>query len=223
MRSQYIQTFKPFLVIILVTGVSGPLLAQKASDFYSLSARPSSGIGFRVGLNYSTPSVTAAVVKPPFFTSHLGGVEPQFGYYLGGFLYKDLARDRLTFRLDATLQMKSARAAYNGNTVFNATYYYLGVSPLIGLRLTDRLTIYTGPDVNVQITRGKSWGKGYPLELGINARVTYSFGRFGVEAGYFRGFTRIDRFEAGGISGGPVINDIYNQHVQTGINYRLGQ
>jgi hypothetical protein len=119
--------------------------------------------------------------------------------------------------------MKSARAAYNGNTVFNATYYYLGVSPLIGLRLTDRLTIYTGPDVNVQIARGKSWGKGYPLELGINARVAYSFGRFGVEAGYFRGFTRIDRFEAGDISGGPVINDIYNQHVQTGINYRLGQ
>ena len=214
---------KSFWTIVLVVGIAGSAQAQKASDFYSLSTRPRSGIGFRVGLNYSTPSVTAAVARPPLITSYLGGVEPQFGYYLGGFLYKDFSRDRLTFRLDATIQMKAARAAYNGNTVFNAAYYYLGITPLIGLRLTDKLTIYTGPDVNLQVSRGKSWGKGYPLELGVNARLTYSFGRFGAEVGYFRGFTRIDRFEAGGLPGGPAINDIYNQHVQAGLNYRLSQ
>lgn len=162
-------------------------------------------------------------VRPPFVTSYLGGVEPQFGYYLGGFLYKDLTPNRLTFRLDATIQMKSARAANNGKTVFNASYYYLGITPLIGLRLTDRLTIYTGPEGSLQVAKGKSWGKGYPFELGVHARLTYDFGRFGAELGYFRGFTRIDRFEIGGIPGGPGTNDIYNQHVQAGLIYRLGQ
>ncbi|GAB3785788.1 hypothetical protein GCM10028818_48020 [Spirosoma horti] len=174
-------------------------------------------------MNYSTPSVTATPVRPPFITSYLSGVEPQFGYYLGGYLYKDLTPDRLTFRLDATIQMKSARAAYNGKTVFNASYYYLGITPLIGLRLTDRLTIYTGLEGSLQVARGKSWGKGYPLELGVTARLTYDFGRFGAELGYFRGFTRIDRFEIGSIPGSPATNDIYNQHVLVGLTYRLGQ
>jgi hypothetical protein len=223
MKNGYRPRAKSLWAILLVAGMSGPSVAQKASDFYRLPTRPSSGIGFRVGLNYSTPSVTAAVVKSTMFTTFLGGVEPQFGYYLGGYLYKDLTPDRLTFRLDATIQMKSARAADNGKTVFNASYYYLGITPLIGLRLTDRLTIYTGPEGSLQVAKGKSWGKGYPFELGVNARLTYDFGRFGAELGYFRGFTRIDRFEIGGIPGGPATNDIYNQHVLAGLTYRLSQ
>ncbi|AUD01521.1 hypothetical protein [Spirosoma pollinicola] len=202
------------------------VFAQPDADFYKSTARqPTSGVGFRVGLNYSKPAVTSAVVvaSPSTATSYLGGVEPQFGYYIGAYLYHDLRPNQFTFRLDATVQAQVARAAYNGKTVANPSYYYLGMTPLVGLHLTNNLTIYTGPEVNLQVARRGSWGKGYPLEVGVNMRFTYSFGRFGAEVGYFRGFTKIDRFELYNLPGGPAINDIYNQNMQAGILYKLGR
>ncbi|GAB3028900.1 hypothetical protein [Spirosoma pulveris] len=206
----------------MTVGLFGKIYAQTEAEFYQQSSRVNSGIGFRVGINYSVPAVTAAVVPTSnsLSTSYLEGVESKFGYYIGGYLYKNIARDQLILRLDATMQMKALRAAYNNKTVANPTYYYLGVTPLIGLHLTNRLIVYTGPEINLQVARQTVWGKGAPLEVGTALRLTYKISRFALEVGYFRGFTKIDRFEIYNLPGGPGINDIYNQNVQIGLTYQ---
>lgn len=212
-------------VIAIFMGISTPwaVFAQGGSVFYRQSYQGDSGIGFKGGVNYSFPTVTAAVVSSSLATSFLGGVQPRYGYYIGGFMYKDLAPDQLTFRLDATLQMKGIGSGYQGKTVLRARYYYVGLSPLIGVHLHKNLTVYMGMEANVLLAKQNPWGKTYPFEIGTTLHVAYTLGAFSVEAGYFRGFTKLDRFELYNQPGGPAINDFYNQNIQLGLLYNWGK
>lgn len=209
-------------MFLVIGSLYGETYAQKGTEFYQEPSRVSSGIGFRVGINYSVPAVTAAVmpVSGSLTTSYLEGVESKFGYYIGGYVYKYILPNQLAFRLDATMQMKALRAAFNSRTVANASYYYLGLTPLIGLHLTNRLIVYTGPEINLQVANQTPWGKGAPLEIGTTVRFTYTINKLAAEMSYFRGFTKTDRFEIYNLPGGPGINDIYNQNVQIGLIYQ---
>lgn len=207
------------LFVLLALYTPWACFAQGVSDFYRQSYPSKSGIGFRSGLNYSFPNLTAAVVQSPNATSFLGGVVPRYGYYIGGFLYKDLSPTQLTFRLDATLQMKGVGGIYMNKIVHRARYYYAGISPMIGVNLTNKLTIYTGVEANLLIANQNPWGKTYPFELGTSLRLTYNFGLFRTEIGYSRGFNKFDRFELNNLPGGPVRNDFFNQNIQVGVLY----
>lgn len=215
---------RTLLVVVICVAVSLPWIgfSQGVSDFYRQSYPSRSSIGFRAGVNYSFPAVTAAVVRAPLATSFLGGIEPRYGYYVGGFLTKNITSTPLTFRLDATLQMKAVGSSYLGNIVRRSRYVYMGLSPQLGVNLTNKLTVYSGLEANLLVDRQNSWGPAYPLEIGTALRFAYTFGAFRVEAGYFRGFNKFDRFELYGFPGGPGINDFYNQNLQVGLLYNLG-
>lgn len=208
------------LFVLLTFYTPWVCFAQGVSDFYRQSYPSKSGIGFRSGLNYSFPNITAAVVQSPNATSYLGGITPRYGYYIGGFFYKNLAPTQLIFRVDATLQMKGVGSRYLGKLVRKSRYYYAGLSPLIGVNLTNRLMAYTGIEANLLIARQNQWNdKSYPIELGTTIRFTYNFGSFKAEIGYSRGFNKFDRFELYNLPGGPSINDFYNQNIQVGVIY----
>lgn len=212
---------RPYLLaILLVLFTPWASFAQGVKGYYQPEYPTQSGIGFRAGTNYSFSTVTSAVVSNSAITSYLGGVTPRFGYYVGGFLYKDLAPARLTFRLDATLQMKGIGGSYMGKIVRKGRYYYAGLSPQIGVRLTDKLTVYSGVEANLLLAKQNSWGATYPFEIGSNLRVVHTFGTFRVEVGYFRGFNKVDRLELQTqLPGGSAINDFYNQNLQIGLLY----
>ncbi|WP_461127336.1 hypothetical protein [Spirosoma aerophilum] len=195
--------------------------AQQITDFYQKPNQSSKSIGYRAGVNYSIPTVTAAVVSNSLTTSYLAGVNPQLGFFLGGFYLKELLPDRLTFRVDATLQMKGTEAMYNGKPVKKSRYYSLGLTPMVGIHLTNKLIAYTGIEANWQAGRQNAWGKGHPFEVGTTLRFTYPIKEVKVEIGYFKGFTRFDTFEAYNFAGGPAINAFYNQNLQVGILFNL--
>lgn len=213
-------------VFLVTLSLYGETYAQTETEFYSKN-QPArrGGIGFRVGTNYSSPTVTTAVDKRTNTTTSLAGVTPRFGYYISGFTYKDLVPNQVLFRLDATMQMKGVGAEYNGTPTVKASYYYLGLSPQIGLQLTNQFTVYVGAEANTLISKVNPWGKTYPFEFGGVLRFAYQVGNYGLEAGYFKGFTRYDSFETINLPGpkGLSSNDFYNQTLQVGLFYKLSR
>lgn len=203
---------RAFVILVILTPWTA--IAQGVTDFYQLKPGTGRNSGLRAGINYSIPVVTPKVGPRPF---QLVGVIPSYGFYIGESYYRYLLPDQLLFRLDATFQQKNAGAGVNGKLMNNANYYYIGITPLIGLHLTDNLLVYTGFDANLLIGKYRPWGKGYPFEVGTSFRINYLVGRFGLEVNYFRGFTRFDRFELPAVPG--EYNDFYNQSIQVGLLY----
>lgn len=213
------------LIIFFISCTPCAVFAQGVQEFYQTTKPLSHGIGFRAGTNYSYPTVTAAVDRRTNTTTTLLGVTPRFGYYISGFTYKDLIPNKVSFRLDATLQMKGVGAEYNGKATVKANYYYFGLSPQIGLQLANHLTIYVGAEANTLLGKMNPWGKTYPLEVGGLIRFAYQFGHYGLEAGYFKGFTKYDSFETINLPGPTSLssNNFYNQNIQLGLFYKLSR
>lgn len=216
---------KVIKVLLVILSLYGEAYAQEAEFYSKNQTARRSGIGFRVGTNYSSPTVTTAVDKRTNTTTTLAGVIPRFGYYISGFTYKDLIPNQVLFRLDATLQMKGVGAEYNGIPTVKASYYYFGLSPQVGLQLTNQFTVYVGAEANTLISKANPWGKTYPLEFGGSIRFTYQIGHYGLEAGYFKGFTKYDSFVTSNLPGsaGSSNNDFYNQNIQLGLFYKLSR
>lgn len=213
------------LNIFFISCIPCAVFAQGIQEFYQTTKPSSHGIGLRIGTNYSYPTVTAAVDRRTNTTTTLIGVTPRFGYYVSGFTYKDIIPNQLSFRLDATLQMKGVGAEYNGRATVKANYYYFGLSPQIGLRLANHFTVYVGAEANTLISKMNPWGKTYPLEFGGLIRFAYQIGNYGLEASYFKGFTKYDSFIVSNLPGpaGSSNNDFYNQNIQLGIFYKLSR
>jgi len=173
------------------------------------------GTAFRAGMNYSSPMVTAVVATP---TLYVMGVTPGYGFYLGEFFYKDLIADKLMLRVDATFQAKGSTINdINGRSLGHADYFYLGLTPQLGLHLANKLTAFTGVEVNKLVATKKSWGAvGTSFELGTTIRLNYRIRQFAAELSYFRAFTRFDRLD--GIQP-EKYNDFYNKNVQFGLIY----
>lgn len=137
-------------------------------------------------------------------------------------MHRDLVSDQVSFRLDATMQMKGVGSEYNGRATVKASYYYLGLSPQIGLRFSEQFSVWLGAEANRLLSSVHAWGKTYPFEFGGLARLSYQIGQFGLETSYCKGFTKYDSLETISLPGGPSTNDFYNQTIQLGIFYRLG-
>ena len=224
MCSKFVKCMKKYATsfFLVYFNFSCAVLAQEKLKFYIKQHQSSTGIGFRGGINYSISTVTSDEVNPQSILSFLGGVRPQTGYYIGGFYYKDLSPNQLTFRMEATLQRKGVNSvSQNGVLIKKANYYFLGFIPILGLHLLDRFVVYTGPELNILLTKHDAWGNSYPVEIGALVRFQYTIRRMGIEGSYFRGFTRYDRLEGGYILGGPSVHDFYNQNFQVGITYNL--
>ena len=205
----------------LYLGVPCALFSQGTPDFYKAERQSGSGLGFRVGLNHSVATVTQYYLNSATFTSTLGGVKAKNGIYVGGFYYKDLPANRLGYRMEANLQMKQTGFVdAQGKPVYTAHYYYLGLTPLLSLHLLNKLTVHTGPEINVLFAKTSAIGKGYPLEAGATVRVSWSFGNLGAEISYFKGFTTYDQKEVSVITGYSN-HDFYNQNAQIGLIYYL--
>lgn len=208
------------VLFYLYMGVPCALFAQGTPDFYKANPQAGSGLGFRLGLNHSVATVTQYYMNSSTFTSTLGGVKARNGIYMGGFYYKDLTTNRLGYRIEANLQMKQTGFAdAQGKPVYTAHYYYAGLTPLLSLHLLNRLTIHTGPEINVLFAKTRAVGKGYPLEAGATVRVSWSFSNLGAEISYFRGFTTYDQKEVNAL--GYSNHDFYNQNTQVGLIYHL--
>ncbi|GAB4036176.1 hypothetical protein [Spirosoma gilvum] len=199
--------------------------AQADSAFYRPFVRDYStiGIGFRGGVNYSISTIVATEVGSPSPIPFIAGIVPQYGYYLGGSIYKNFSTKLFSLRLDATLQIKGFGSEYNGQIIVKAKYYYLGLAPLVGFHLTPKLSVFTGPEANLQLLRKDTYPftSGYPLEIGTILRLSYAFGQFRAEAGYFRAFTPMDQSTAFRFPGSSAKNNFYNQNIQFGLLFDL--
>lgn len=187
------------------------IFAQGTTDFYDNQKPRLNGIVFRTGVNYS---ITRYSTTP---NVQLGNLEPRAGLYIGSFYYKDLAVNGLVFRADAIFQARQLGGVdKRGLSVRESKYYYVGISPLLGLRLATHLTAFVGPELNVQIGRNDTFGRGQPIEVGAITRVVYAFRKIGVECSYFRGFSPYEQFTLFGDK-----FDFYNQNWQIGITHTL--
>ena len=208
------------LLLLFFVGVPWAVFAQGTPGFYKPGRQAGSGLGFRAGLNHSVATVTQYYLNSATFTTTLGGVKARNGLYVSGFYYKDLLTNQVAYRMETNLQLKQTGFVdAQGKPVYTARYYYVGLTPLLGLHLSNKLTVYTGPEINVLLAKAQAVGKGYPLEIGITARLAYSFGNLGAEISYFRGFTKYDRLGDGGVTGTMYHHDFYNQNTQIGLVY----
>lgn len=211
----------------MITVIPWATYAQGITDFYRKPNLSISkiGIGFRGGINYSIPTIVASEVGNPLPVPYMAGLVPRFGYYLGGHIYKELPSNQLILRIDITLQMKEVGASDKGRIFIKTKYYSLGVTPLVGLHITKKLTVFTGVEASIQLARDNPYPftSGYLLEIGTTLRFNYSLGRFGAEIGYFRGFTPIDQSYAFRLPGSSATNNFYNQNLQAGLVFRLNR
>ncbi len=201
-----------FCLLLCCLIVPWAVLAQGTTDFYTTQSQKSSGIGFRTGINYST---TRYSTEP---NTQLGYLKPRAGFYVGSFYYKDLSVRGLAFRTDASIQERAVGRINNNNvSVKESKYYHLGITPQIGLRLARNLTAYAGPEVNLLIGKTDAFGNGYPIEVGATTRFSYKLKQVGIEAGYFRSFTKYEVYNS--VFGVPF--NFYNQNWQIGVTYNL--
>ena len=201
-------------------GIHWATYTQGNTDFYQKKYQSKNELGLRAGVNYSLSTVTNYYVNSSILITSLGGVRPKTGFYIGSTYSRDLATERILFRLDATLQMKGSNSVdLNGKSVYNARYYYLGLSPQIGLHITPKLTLTTGLETNLLVAKQMAWGSGSPLEIGTVLRATYALGPFKAEVGYVRAFNRYDQLVGPPQPGGPSRFDFYNQNWQVGLIY----
>lgn len=119
---------------------------------------------------------------------NLRGVAPRSSFYGGGFYQHALSR-RLAYRIELNYQQKGIdNQDFDGNTLFQQKFHYVGVTPLIGLTPISGLSLFVGPEANVYLGKGTQDRNFAPIELGMSGRISYRYKWIGVEAGYFKSF-----------------------------------
>ncbi|MBC3795132.1 outer membrane beta-barrel protein [Spirosoma utsteinense] len=138
-------------------------------------------------LNYSLPSVS------------LAGVAPRNSFY-GGVFYQHALSRWIAYRIELNYQQKGIQNQdFDGNTLFQQKFHYVGVTPLIGITPVSGLGLFVGPEANVYF--GKSaWSEHASLvELGISGRASYRYKWIGVDVGYFKSFNEYTHVDLGNI------------------------
>jgi|GEM_PF-2769375 len=205
-------------VCSVITFTSFGLKAQGVKDFYTIQPESPNHFAIRAGANYSITTVSATLTP---FTTHLMGVTPKTGFYVGGTYFKNIVSDKLSFRLDATFQNKGVASTYNGQLARTSSYYYLGVTPSLGLAIAKNVTMYAGVEVNQQIRSLNPWGEGSPVEFGTSIRANYALGRWRAEVSYFKGLTKYNQLDLTTL--GATKFYFFNQNVQAGLLYTIGR
>ena len=129
--------------------------------------------------------------------STIGGVYKSQGIasrstFYGGTFYQQSLNRWLVYRLELNYQQKGLEYRdQNDKVSFQQRLHYVGLTPLIGISPLTNLSVFIGPEAN-QLVKNS-----YPsptneiksIELGLTARVSYTYKWIGLEAGYFKGFT----------------------------------
>jgi hypothetical protein len=160
-----------------------------------------------------TPTTTYAIGLPDF--------DPKPGFYVG-LTYEHQLSTLLTTELEFTYQQKGyiIRVPYVNSESIN-TYRYLGITPMLGIRLIKNLRFLLGPQVNLLVNKSTRGLETQPLtdancrlEVGLVGRVSYQFNRVGLTAGYFKGLKAYYK---------PDFYHLTNQNWQLGLFYQLNK
>jgi hypothetical protein len=196
------------IAILFISVLVGnlPALAQSANRF-----------SIQAGYLYSTSTFTQTTT----FAIGLPNFDPKPGFY-AGLTYEHQLSTLLTSGLELTYQQKGyiSRIPYVNPASIN-TYRYLGITPMLGIRLIKNLRILLGPEVNLLVNKSTRGLETQPLtdanrrlEVGLVGRASYQFNRVGLTAGYFKGLTAYYK---------PDFYYLTNQNWQLGLFYQLNK
>ncbi|MBD2705787.1 PorT family protein [Spirosoma sp. BT702] len=119
------------------------------------------------------------------------GIAPRSTFYGGGFYQQSLNR-WLVFRLELNYQQKGLEYLdQNVKPTVQQRLHYVGLTPLIGINPLPNLSVLIGPEGN-QLVKDSSpspTNEIKSIELGLTARISYTYKWIGLEAGYFKAFT----------------------------------
>ena len=128
---------------------------------------------------------------------NLRGVGPRSSFYGGAFYQHALSR-WIAYRIEINYQQKGiTNQDFDGNTLFQQRFHYVGATPLIGFTPVSGLSLFVGPEVNFHLGKGAQSKNFAPVELGISSRVSYRYKWIGVEVGYFKSFNEYTHDDLG--------------------------
>jgi hypothetical protein len=198
---------KSITILLISTLISNiPALSQSINRF-------SIQTGYLYSTSTLTPTTTYAIGLPDF--------DPKPGFYVG-LTYEHQLSTLLTTELEFTYQQKGyiIRVPYVNSESIN-TYRYLGITPMLGIRLIKNLRFLLGPQVNLLVNKSTRGLETKPLtdancrlEVGLMGRVSYQFSRVGLTAGYFKGLKAYYK---------PDFYYLTNQNWQLGLFYQLNK
>lgn len=178
-------------------------------------AQPANRFSIQAGYLYSTSALT----RTSTVLIGLSNFDPKPGFY-AGLTYEHQVSTWLTSQVEFRYQQKGyvSRLPFVDQAWAN-TYRYLGIAPMIGVKLVKNLRLLIGPQVNVLVNKSVSGletqsqtDANRRFELGLMGRASYQFNRVGLTAGYFNGLTAYSK------------TDVYyltNQNWQAGLLYQL--
>lgn len=181
----------------------------------SLLAHTQNGItyGIRAGYLHSLTHVKKTASNTPF---NIIGLASKPGFYLGGYLTKETSGAFL-WLIDLNYQNKGQFSNdIAGSVKIKNSYHYLGATPMVGLKLSRRLSAAVGPEVNFLIGKKSAWSEASAIEVGVTGRLFYRWNRLGLQAGYFRAINKYD-----GRSFNSFGFDFINSNLQVGLMYDL--
>lgn len=150
--------------------------------------------GLRAGYLRASTQQTSSV-----FNVNLRGVAPRSSFYGGGFYQHALSR-WIVYRIELNYQQKGIdNQDFDGNTLFQQKFHYVGVTPLIGITPLSGLSLLVGPEANVYLGKGTQGRSFAPVELGVSGRIAYRYKWIGVEGGYFKSFNEYARDDFGSV------------------------
>lgn len=191
------------LISVLISNT--PVLSQSTDRF-----------SIQVGYLHSASTLTwtsSVLIAPPNF-------DPKPGFYVG-LTHEHQLSSLLNSQLELTYQQKGyiGRISYVDQESIN-TYRYLGITPMVGVRLIRNFRFLIGPQLNLLVNKSTSGSETQPLlatdrnrrlELGLLGRLSYQFNRVGLTTSYFKGLTAyyIDSYY------------LTSQNWQLGLSYQL--
>jgi hypothetical protein len=155
---------------------------------------------------------TSALIRTSNALIGLPEVTPKPGFYVG-LTYQHQLSTRLTGALELTYQHKGYVGRSPSFTSTNP-YAYLGLTPMLGIKVVRNLRLSAGPQGNVLVNRTASGNERKKVEFGLLGRVSYQLNRVGLSAGYFRGLTAYEKTD---------FHYLTNQNWQLGLFYQLNR
>ena len=168
------------------------LLLMASTVVMGQATSKQSYFGVRAGYLRASTQLTSS--SP---TVNLRGVGPLNSFY-GGVAYQHALSRWIAYRVELTYQQKGIdNQDFDGNSLSQQKFHYVGVTPLIGIRPLSGLGLFVGPEVNFHFGKGARSGNFTPIELGMSSRFSYRYKWIGIEAGYFKSFNEYTHDDIG--------------------------
>lgn len=189
------------LLLVLILLSCSPLWAQKANLF-------------SVRAGYLESSTIVDITNTLLIG--LAPLKTKPGFYVG-FAYEHPLSTWFTSQIELNFQQKGHQfRGFPKEADMRSRYNYIGVTPMIGIKLIQKLCFLIGPELNLLISKSATWPDSKHAELGLVGRGRYQINRVGITGGYFRGLTVFDRSPTHTYS-------FTNQNWQVGLVYQVSK